>query len=409
MSATSGGPIQILLASPREPSGGSWLINCLLELGIRVNMKTIVDRVWRSANSARSPAATWESADNGEWRLHPRADSLRKWLPVLSRRETLKFRDDVTVFYVQDLPRPEFQGARTVLFVRDPRDAIQSYYRRIRPGLSLQEFVRFPHPETLLDAITHWRLFVDGWLAREGIHLYRFEDYKLDDVALLTRIVKDLGLEASTADIERAAFESSYEKARAAEERYRAAHPGDDEIAMRAGRVGEWKDSSELVDLSREIETHAGSLLTRLGYPCRLPAAHSRATYAISQLRFLPAFEGIELPSAWREAASTADPMDCPFLSETLARAAKIDAHTISGARLHAREARQLLDSLCEYARAWQQHQQNRTDAIRAEFENGSNYQMMRIRELANRLKAKRARSNENPSSAPLVEQTEKR
>ena len=392
MSAGPSDARQIILASPREPSGGSWLINCLLELGIRVNMKTAIDRVRRSLNQMREPSAMWEPAGNGEWRLHARADSLRKWLPVLSRRETLRFREDLSVFYVQDLPHAEFQGTHSVLFLRDPRDAIQSYYQRIKPELSLQEYVRFPHPETLLDAVAHWRLFVESWLARDGIHAYRFEDYKADAVALLTRIVTDLGIGASAAEIERATFESSYERAKAAEARYRATHPGDDEVAMRAGRVGEWKNAPEQTALCREIEERAGSVLTRLGYELHqetVPAG--TAIDGLSPLRFLSVFRNVELPPSMREAIAAAEPMKCPQLPGLLLHASAIDSKAIAQARLQTREARQLLDNLCEYAQGWQQHQRARIDTMRAQFDNGSAFQMSRIRELAKQLKARRA------------------
>ena len=372
----------ILLASPREPSDGSWLINCLLELGVRVDFKPTADRVWRSNKNPGVPSAMWQPAPEGRWRLHPRAEALRKWLPILTRRGTLAFRDDVQALYVQDLPRPEFAGARTALFVRDPRDAIHSLYRRIRPDMSLQDFVRFPHSETLLDAIAHWRLFVESWLARDGIHFYRFEDYKADAVGLLTRIVRDLGLEASPEAIAHAASESSYEKARTAEERYRATHPRDGEVAMRAGRVGEWKSSQELRDLSREIEERAGPLLTRLGYAFDGIAETSQENEGVSHLRFLSVFEQIELPPGRRETAAAVDPMACPLLSDTLKLASTLDANMIRRARLQAREARALLDSLQEYLASWQGHQGRRIDAARAEFDDGANYHMTRIREL---------------------------
>ncbi len=395
-------PMRIVLASPREPSGGSWLINCLLELGVRVNLKTAIDRVFRSVNNMREPAAMWEPADNGEWRLHPRAESLKKWLPILSTRETLRFREDVSVFYVQDLPRPEVQGAHSVLFVRDPRDAIQSFYQRVKPDQTLQTFVHFPHPETLLDAIAHWRLFVESWMARENIHVYRFEDYKSDAVALLTRIVADLGIRATSDEIAHAAHASSYEKARAAEERYRAQHPGDEEVAIRAGKVGEWKSSPELAELSREIEIRTSSVLERLGYKLHLPPSPPPIVDGLSQLRFLPVFAQMELPASWREAAAAGDPMQCPHLLPTLGHASTLDSRAIAAARLHTREARQLLDSLCEYASAWQQLQRSRVESLRAEFDNGSDFQMNRIRELARQMRAKRAQAVAAQASSTL-------
>jgi len=381
------GPRQILLASPREPSGNSWLVNALLELGVRVNFKPAIDRVWRSVRQMRHPSAMWRLAPGGGWQLHPRADALRKWLPAVSRRESLHFRDDVAVFYVQDLPRAEFQGAPSVLFVRDPRDAIASLYRRLRPQMTLAEYAAFPHPETLLDAVAHWRLFVESWLARDGVRVYRFEDYKDDAVALLGRIVADLGIAATPAEIASAAFESSYEKAREAEQRYRAEHPGDDEVAMRAGRVGEWTEAGASTLLAREIEARCASLLARLGYAHDAPAAAGPAVDGVSVLRTLAVFDEIELPPGWREAAAAADPAACPQLPGLRELAAAIDTTAMDRARLPAREGRQLLQSLGDFAQVWQPDQQPRLAALRTHLEDGSAYQFSRIRELAQRVR----------------------
>jgi hypothetical protein len=373
-------PTALLLVSPREPSGGSWLINCLLELGVRVNFKPTIDRVWRSVSNPREPSAMWRQAPDGRWRLQPRAEALKKWLPILTVHETLSFIDDVEALYVQDLPTSAFQGQHTALFVRDPRDAIYSSYRRIQPEMTLDEFVRFPHPETLLDVVGHWQLFVESWLARDGVHVYRFEDYKAEAEGLLTRVVRDLHLQASPEDIARAAAASTFEKARAAEAHYRARHPGDSEIAIRAGQVGEWRTSQELRDLSREVERRVGSLLKRLGYELHANAGNTPVTHGLSQLRFLSIFDRIGLPEHLR--GREADPTTCSALADILKFASTVDADRIRRVRLHAREARLLFDSLEEYVDAWNNHRRQRAAKNREQFADGADYHMTRIAEL---------------------------
>ena len=381
----------ILLVSPREPSGGSWLVNCLLELGVRVNLKPAVDRAWRNLYSHRDPSDMWVAAPDGRWRLHPRTEELKKWLPILERQETLAFREDVEALYVQDLPRPEFSCDRVVLFLRDPRDAIHSLYRRIRPDMSLEEFLRFPHPETLLDAVGHWALFVKSWLGREHVYVYRFEDYKADATGLLTRNADDLGLEVPLEEITRAAAESSYEKARAAEERYRAEHPWDEEVAMRAGQVGEWINTREMRDLSTEIENRVGRVLTRLGYLVQADSGTERWREGVSQLSFLSVFERLDLPLDLRDQAAAANPLLCPQLPAILSFASMIDGQLIRRARLESGEARALLDSLQEFVSAWQDHQSRRAAAVRSEFEEGADYHLTRIRDLVSRRRVTRS------------------
>ena len=375
-------PRTILLASPREPSGGSWIVNCLLELGVRVNMKPTVARAWRGGADSPEAATMWQATSSGRWRIHPRAEALTKWLPILSRRETLAFRDDVEVLYVQDLPDPGVHGDRTALFLRDPRDAIHSHYRRNRPEMPIEEFIRFPHHETLLDVVAHWALFVECWLARSGDCVYRFEDYKANDNALLGRIVGDLGIEASPEEIASAARESNYEKAREAEEKYRATHPQDDEIAMRAGKVGEWMTSEDLRAMSREIERRTGPLLTKLGYDLQDKASTTPGLEGISQMHFLRAFKRFDLPETLNVRLAEADPMNCPDLSGLLHFASVVDTDLIQRARLEAHEARSLLDSLDEYVGSWRELAHVRVEAARTRFSDGADYHLARVREL---------------------------
>lgn len=372
----------ILLASPREPSGGSWLVNCLLELGVRVDIKPAIDRAWRGGKGTADASAVWQPAGEGRWRLHPRAEELKKWLPLLVRQETLSFRDDVRVLYVQDLPRPGLSADRTLLFLRDPRDAIHSLYRRVAPEMSLREFARFPQPETLLDAIDYWRLFVECWLARRDVLVYRFEDYKAGGVSLLARVAADLGLSVSNDDIERAALESTYEKARAAEELYRASHPGDEEIAMRAGRVGEWREADESLELSREIELRIGTLLRRLGYELEGAGEGGTEAWATSPIHLLAFFRGVDLPPPLLAAVRAVEPLSCPRLGQLLTLASSLDVDAIRRARLHPGDASVLLASLQEFAAAWAVHVSERLHAAAAQFEAGSAYHLARIRRL---------------------------
>ena len=67
---------RIVLVSLREPSGVSWIINCLLELGIRVDLQPTVDQIFGFGQQPAS--AMWLPEADGRWRLHPRASALTK-------------------------------------------------------------------------------------------------------------------------------------------------------------------------------------------------------------------------------------------------------------------------------------------------------------------------------------------
>jgi hypothetical protein len=174
MSNTTESPI--LLVSPREPSGVSWIINCLLELGIRVDLQPTADQIFGVGMQPAS--AMWLPEPDGRWRLHPRASALQKWLPILSREETLTFRAAPPILHIQRLPRREESQQQIILFVRDPRDALHSLYRRTQPELSWNEYIHWPQAETLLGAIDYWRLFIECWSDFRSVFIGRFEDYK---------------------------------------------------------------------------------------------------------------------------------------------------------------------------------------------------------------------------------------
>ena len=211
--------------------------------------------------------------DGGMWieeaggvRLHPRAGVLAKWMPALASSGVHHFRNDVEVIYVQEPPPAEPPTGPGLLFVRDPRDAIWSAYRRLAPEIDFAAFVAWPNHRTLLDRPAHWARFVDAWITRPGVLPIRFEDYKRDDVGTLVRALDHLELPCSRERIEAAAAASTFERAREAEERYRREHPRDEVVANRAGRVGDYRGRPELADGLARIEAATSEVRARLDY-----------------------------------------------------------------------------------------------------------------------------------------------
>jgi hypothetical protein len=257
---------RIIFASPVEPSGASWLINCFLELRVKVGHKPVADAAWRQ--SAAPAGSVWQSDGRGGHRLHPRASMLKKFLPVLSRTDTFHFRDDVEVEYVQDLPDSSHMTDKVLCFVRDPRDSMYSAYRRMRPAMDYDRFLRFPDPDTLLDRPSQWRLWVERWRANPAGSWFTFEDYKQDAAALLRRILDRLQIASSDDEIARAVSASTFEQARQAEARYRPSRGEDGGIVNRSGRVGDWADDAEGRAGAATIESKAGEAMRALGYAC---------------------------------------------------------------------------------------------------------------------------------------------
>lgn len=242
---------QILLISPREPSGATWLINCFLELGIR----TFRD----------PPGGMWRREGN-TWVLSPNEHILKKWLPILSRKGSFAFRDDLEVRWTHEWPGAVTREQEIVLFVRDPRDALYSRFRREATDLTFGEFLTFPDPWSLLDKIDNWIFFLRSWMECERVHLIRFEDYKVDATATLGKVLEVLRLAVSDTAMGQAVAESTFEKAAAAEVQYRKEHPEDEEVINRRGMPQEWSAVPDLKVEIEEVSRRCGYLLEELGY-----------------------------------------------------------------------------------------------------------------------------------------------
>jgi hypothetical protein len=374
---------KIYLASPVEPSGASWLINCFLELGIKVSHKPVVDNVWRQSDPRPAPEHMWQRASDGGYSLHPKAELLKKWLPALTRLESFLFREDIEIEYVQNFPTPQHVGQTVLFFVRDPRDALYSMYRRMRPSLTYEAFLRFPNPDTLFDRPTHWRLFVESWLALAGENCFHFEAYKQDATVLLQRVLGCLGLSYGADEIERAVFESSFEKAKAAEERYKMHFPGDWEVANRAGRVGDWVEQTEARTGSVLIESQAVDMMRRLGYAC--PADMRGVTpYSAACAQWLPIFKRICLPKSIA-APTTVDRLDDPSVVELLSFSEELDEALLRHTNLPNDQIRQLLDSLEHFLRASGKGTTEKIAQLRERFSEGSEHHFAQMRDLLTR------------------------
>ncbi|TGD72530.1 hypothetical protein E4634_13455 [Mangrovimicrobium sediminis] len=375
-------PTTIYFASPLEASGASWLLNCFLELDIKILHKPAVDNVWPRSKSDLS--RLWQPAGEG-CSLHPNVEILKKWLPTLQQRDTFTFRDDIEVEYIQEFPTARHRGQRAIYFVRDPRDAIYSMYRRISPDLSFTDFLNFPNPDSLLNRVDHWRLNMLCWLAHEDIAVFRFEDYKQDAKALLERILGHLELEYSDADIQRAIDNSSIEKAKEAEARYKAMYPGDTEVANRAGKVGDWKDREDIEEGIAIIEAKTRDLLDTLGYAHESGAPAAPEQDPLATLHKLDFLQAIALPTGFNRAGPGDGPI--AYLRDIAEFAASLDEPTLRASNLSSAEIRHLLDSLEEFGKNYGLDNSARIAALREAFAQGSTNFLGRISELRARRK----------------------
>lgn len=246
------------MASPREPCGATWLINCFLELGILTYRKSI-DNMWRR--------------EGGFAVLRSREYILKKWLPSLHHRATFTFRSDIEVEWVHEWPMRRLAEHKVIYFYRDPRDALYSRYKRESATIPFSEYLEIPEPSTLLNKVESNCLHTQCWMRHPNFRLFRFEDYKKDPEAALRDILEYIGVEATDEEIFQALAASTAEKAKEVEELLSAravldsGHGEVRQMVNQGGIVGRWQelDGEDRCAVMR-TEALCGKMLHEFGY-----------------------------------------------------------------------------------------------------------------------------------------------
>ncbi len=228
-------------------SGVTWLVNVLLELNIRTTNTSFLTGHWMN--------------DERGAEIGPKACAHLKWhLPVLHERTKFSFEPGLEVLWEHRLDFALQPERPTILYVRDPRDAIYSLYKRnYAQDLSFIDYLRrpdqwhdhFPGLFGLPPAET-WAYFHLYWLAMQevmNVRVIRFEDMRAHPLAVTQKILEFLGVQRPVAEIERALELSTYDRARVAMERT-AQETGENFLTARRGKVGEWKEVYQPEELS---------------------------------------------------------------------------------------------------------------------------------------------------------------
>lgn len=245
---------RIMLAGPRQPSGITWLVNCFLEIEV-LSYVVSEHRMW--------------TVEDGIHIL--RDNKFKKWLPILSRKECFKFRHEVEVEWTHNFPNKRHNYLTNILFVRDPRDALWSQYKRDQVNIPFLEYLRMLEPDTGLDRISTWRRFYEMWLRVPDVTVLRFEDSKVDPIGTLSKAIKTAGLVLDTEQAQQAIANSTFEKARAAEAAFRS-NDKDPRVANRLGTPGEWRTIFSTDSMGMEIITReTAEILQLFEYSVSLP------------------------------------------------------------------------------------------------------------------------------------------
>ena len=231
------------IVSPPFPCGVAWLSNVLLELNIKTTHYVFREDHWLI-----------DETDEDSYRVSPRAyDHLRWHLPVLLERNKFRFSETMEVMWEHRLDFARNIYRPTILFMRDPRDAIYSrYVRNYSSLLTFTEYLNnadtwpdhFPNMFGLPppDTIALYCLF---WLQLRNnmsILFIRLEDSRLDPVGITQKVLSFLGVSRNLEEIKRAIESSSVERAKECV-KILMAETGGNVNTARKGKINEWKET----------------------------------------------------------------------------------------------------------------------------------------------------------------------
>jgi tetratricopeptide (TPR) repeat protein len=260
----------------------TWLVNVLLELGIRATIPDVQGH--------------WIDVD-GHSEISQEAYDLERWsLPVLQERRQFQFEPMLEVMWHHRLNFARHPKRPTIVYVRDPRDAIYSCYRRhFTEAMSFAEFLRRPDSCTChfpglfgLPPAETWAYFDLFWLAMGDvmkIKVVTFEAMRADDVGVTKDVLAFLGVERTDEEITRALERSTFERAKNAMEQVQS-ETGQPFHTNRRGKVGEWQEIYSAQDLEC-FDGPAAYAMQWLGYDVPVSLRSSFPT-SLSELRQMP-------------------------------------------------------------------------------------------------------------------------
>ena len=193
------------------PSGAAWLFSCLLELGVPA---------WKPWNA--DTRLEWQPRGGFRYRYWCAGNPWSRLAPALVSGREFIFSAAPVPRYTHGWPGAHPGCARTILVVRDPRDALYSAWRRDEAshgldGASAARFIAYANgsdSEQTRRRADHWDRFHAAWLERlaaKSCLILRFEDFKRRPLSALAACCGFLGLSAGTDAVKSAIAASSFD------------------------------------------------------------------------------------------------------------------------------------------------------------------------------------------------------
>jgi len=252
------------IISPQLPCGAGWLGNCLLELGVSL---------WQPWDKPTNPM--WQHLGNFQYRYKDRSDRISTWrqtLPALKAGRVFTFSPNLVPKISHRRKRALPGEHRTILFVRDPRDALYSEWKRqcINAegfNLSFEQFAKGPFLNQPYSYLQYLKQFLQDWreeLANTSHLILRFEDYRTAPEGTLSSALDYFSLHRSTNQIADALRASDFHIGKAIETKRRESGKLRTQL-YRAGVPLEYKHSFS-PDMLALFSPDFDSLFEWLGY-----------------------------------------------------------------------------------------------------------------------------------------------
>lgn len=232
----------INVVSPPFACGVAWLINCLMELDLRTSNTSFGVDQW-TLNKKKS-----------QWSLSERAHNHLSWhLPALHKKDTFEFSEAINIRWEHRLDLASYGIRKTILFIRDPRDAVYSLYKRYYENkIEFIEYLNQPDvwPEHFpgifqLPPLETYAYYCWFWLKMADVmplKVIKFEDAKSNPIEVIKGVLSFIDVKRSAPRIRDAVDGSSFDNALKAMKKMESI-TGKKFATTRRGQPNEWINS----------------------------------------------------------------------------------------------------------------------------------------------------------------------
>jgi hypothetical protein len=251
------------IVSPELPCGVAWLANCFLELNIPI---------WKPWGL--DIQHYWQRLSPYQYRYNKQQTSFSHILPALKTGRAFSFIRRPTPRFSHRWPLTLPDNNKTILFVRDPRDALYSGWQRqirnqqIETRTPFEVFMSAPYHHYPFANRDYLLLFLRMWklvLSEQEHLIIRFEDYKGSPRKTLQRVLDFIDINVTEEAINNALLSSDFKNVKTLQDNFSDSADNPKYYSSRAGLALEYRHSYNLA-MHESVGERFNQLYQWLGY-----------------------------------------------------------------------------------------------------------------------------------------------